>query len=45
LWWSSIIGGLVDGFRSFDDATNERVTTGQSFFGFGGVGGESASVA
>ena len=27
-----IICVLVDGFRSFNDATNERVTSGQSFF-------------
>jgi hypothetical protein len=40
-----IICVLVDGFRSFNDATNERVTSGQSFFAFGGVGGESVSVA
>jgi hypothetical protein len=40
-----MIGGLVDGFRSFDDTTNERVTAGQSFFPFGGDGGESVSVA
>jgi hypothetical protein len=40
-----IICVLVDDFRSFNDATNERVTTGHSFFAFGGVGGESVSVA
>jgi hypothetical protein len=45
LLWSYIICVLVDGFRSFNDATNERVTSGQSFFAFGGVGGESVSVA
>src|SRR6266700_2632667 len=28
LLWSYIICVLVDGFRSFNDATNERVTSG-----------------
>jgi hypothetical protein len=33
---SWVVRGLVDGFRSFNDATNERVASGQSFFAFGG---------
>jgi hypothetical protein len=45
LLWSYIICVLLDGFRSFKDATNERVTSGQSFFAFGAVGGESISAA
>jgi hypothetical protein len=32
---------LVDGFRSLNDATNERVTSGQSFFAFGRQGSEA----
>jgi hypothetical protein len=45
LLWSYIICVLVDDFRSFNDTTNERVTSGQSFFAFGGVAGESVSAA
>jgi hypothetical protein len=45
LLWSYIICVLVDGFHSFNDTTNKRVSSGQSFFAFGGVGGESVSVA
>jgi hypothetical protein len=37
--------GIVAGFRPFNDTTNERATSGHPFFGFGGVGGESVSVA
>ncbi len=33
----NLIFVLVDGFRSFADVTNERVSTGQSFFAFAGV--------
>jgi hypothetical protein len=29
----------------FDDATNERVTSGQSFFAFGNVGGRTLRMA
>jgi hypothetical protein len=33
LLWSYIICVLVDSFRSFNDATNERVTTGHNYWG------------